>query len=149
MKSFLNIMFWSILSTIGTSSCKSKASEPSIPPIQNVWTVLEVKENNVVVYARGASNNIKPSYERFRLELRAGSVLSMTDLDRVTSTGTWAISPDQKALTLSNLNPVPTGTGGSIIFTVEELNSSMLSIHRITSSPKTGGTQNFYRLTNK
>ncbi len=135
---------------LGLFACKGGSDK--VPPvaerIQKTWAAQSVKESNGTVFTRGGANNAKPGYSSFRLELSSGNVVRFTDLDDVTVTGMWSVSADEKTLTLTGLTPQPTGTNGSISFTIGSLTNTSLTIVRTSVSLKTGNTINEYSLTN-
>nr|WP_295925678.1 hypothetical protein [uncultured Dyadobacter sp.] len=129
--------------------CK-KDPKPVSERIAKAWTVESVKHNGVVVYTRGGSNNQAAGYSGFRLTLTnaAGAkTSSLTELDGRTFAGNWDVEGDTKLL-LTALSPAPTGTGGTIGYTINLLEDSKLVITLLEGSKKTGGTINEYTLTN-
>lgn len=129
--------------------CK-KDPKPVSERIAKAWTVESVKHNGTVVYTRGGSNNQAPAYSGFRLTLTNSGgtkTSSLTDIDGTTFAGSWDVNPDTK-LTLTGLTPQPTGTGGTIGYTINTLEDSKLVITLLEGSKKTGGTINEYTLTN-
>ncbi|MBO0933818.1 hypothetical protein [Fibrella aquatilis] len=120
---------------------------PVAERIQKSWSAQSVKEGTTPVFTKGGSST-KPGYGSFRLELASGGVARFTDFDGITCIGTWAISSDEKTLTLTGLTPPPTGTNGTISFTISSLTDNSLTITRTTASLKTGGTINEYQLVN-
>lgn len=116
--------------------------------IAKIWNPSSVKEDGFAVFANGAATNTKPGYTKFKLDLSSKSSVKITEYDGNTFTGVWSISADEKTLTLSNLNPEPSGTGGTIAFDINELAASVLKITRNTLNRKTGATKTEYQLTN-
>ncbi len=89
---------------------------------------------------------MRPGYANWLLDLRTTTV-TYKEYEGSTFTGTWAIVGDSQ-LVLSGLNPVPTGSGGTITFTIANLTDTGVTLTRTTTSQKTGGTTNAYTLTN-
>ncbi len=116
--------------------------------IAKIWNPGSVKEDGFAVFANSAATNTKPGYTKFKLDLSSKSSVKITEYDGNTFTGVWSISPDEKTLTLSNLTPEPSGTGGIISFDINELTASILRITRNTLNKKTGATKTEYQLTN-
>lgn len=137
-------IFW--ISLIMCMACDSEEPKTVTELIQNRWSVSLATEDGVLVYSKGASNNIKNTYERFELVIGTGGSVSITELDGHRSTGVWEISGDEKTLTLKDLFPAPSDTGGVINYTIESVDENTLVIIRISKNPKTGGTTNVYTL---
>ena len=151
MKGYLRFCsFLALIALIG-SSCGKSNSKPVSEIIRKVWTVNTVKENNTVVYTKGGSNNIKTTYTKFRLDLSnaAQQTVRWTAIDDATFVGNWTISSDNKKLTLTNLQPQPTGSNGTVEFTINgSPTETQLNLTRTTPDPKTGNTTNEYQLVN-
>ena len=135
------------LSMLLLCSCKKETAIPLTDQLKKVWSANVVKEGSATVFTKGAGTNAKPGYSQFRLDLTTTSA-RLTEFDGNTFTGQWALSADEKTLTLSNLNPQPTGTNGTIAYTVGAITEGTLSIARTTTSLKSGGTLNDYQLVN-
>ncbi len=144
---------------VSLTGCPSPATTPSPTPtptptptlaqrIGKSWSANIVKEGTVAVYTKGGAANIKPGYLGFKLNLNSQTGVSLTEFDGNTFTGQWALSTDGKMLTLNNLNPQPTDTGGTISYTINEATDASLKLTRTTVSAKSGGTINDYQLTN-
>lgn len=116
--------------------------------IAKTWAASSIKEDGNAVFTSGGASNTKPGYTKFKLDLSSKNSVKITEYDGNTFTGVWSISADEKILTLSNLNPEPAGTGGTIAFDINELAASILKITRNTLNRKTGATKTEYQLTN-
>ncbi|MFN8353344.1 MAG: hypothetical protein U0Y10_02775 [Spirosomataceae bacterium] len=145
-----NILRWvaAVAVVAWMGSCKKDSTPPLSERIAKIWSANIVKEGSTVVYTKGATTNIKAGYVSFKLDLSSQTSAKLTEYDGNSFTGQWALSADEKTLTLSNLNPQPTGTSGTIAFTINEANDTNLKITRTTASAKTGGTINDYQLVN-
>lgn len=133
--------------TLLATGCKDKV-KPVSERIAKAWTAETVKHGSTVVYTRGGSNNQTPAYSAFRLTLTGGTkTVSFTEFDGSTFTGNWDLEGDTK-LILKDLTPQPTGSAGTIEFTISSLEDSKVVLTRLKGSPKTGGTINEYTLTN-
>ncbi|WP_439556374.1 hypothetical protein [Dyadobacter sp.] len=148
-KSYSLIWCIALIVTLINAGCKEKV-KPASERIAKAWTAESVKHGTAVAYTRGGSNNNVPGYSGFRLTLNNSSgamTASLTDWDGNTFNGTWALDGNTK-LILKDLVPQPTGTGGTIEFTINTLEDSKLVLTRLKGSSKTGGTINEYTLTN-
>ncbi len=129
---------------ISLVACQEKAV-PVSELIKKNWGANIVKEGSTTVYTKGASSNSKPGYSSFSLNLLFAPSVTLKEADGNTFTGQFELVGDTK-LVLKNLNPAPTGTGGTIEFTINSINDKELKITRTTASQKTGGTINDYSL---
>ncbi|KQS25367.1 hypothetical protein [Dyadobacter sp. Leaf189] len=148
-KSYSLIWCIALIVTLINAGCKEKV-KPASERIAKAWTAESVKHGSAVAYTRGGSNNSVPGYSAFRLTLTNSSgsmTATLTDWDGFTTNGTWALDGNTK-LILKDLVPQPTGTGGTIEFTINTLEDSKLVLTRLKGSSKTGGTINEYTLTN-
>ena len=127
--------------------CKPKVT-PMSERIVKSWTVTLAKEGNSVVFTQGATGNTRPGYTNFKLELQSGGTLVFTDFDGTRFTGQWELQGDNK-LVLKNLTPQPTGTSGTIEFTISDFTDTSMTLTRTTVNAKTGGTVNVYQLVGK
>ncbi len=135
------------LLALSVLACGGKETAvPTSDKVKKVWTAQTVKENATLVYTKGATGNIR-NYGAFRLDLSNPPTVSLTDWDGLTFTGQYELPSDTRIL-LKNLTPQPTGTNGTIEFTINSIGDNQLDLTRSTSSPKTGGSTNQYVLTN-
>ena len=141
-------LIW-IFPILALLSCKKDKVAPLSERIAKVWSAQKVTEASMVVYTKGASSNAKPGYSQFRLDLSSATSVRLTEFDGNTFVGQWGVSSDEKILTIKNLSPQPTGTGGTIIYNITEGSESSLKLTRTTASAKTGNTLNSYELTNQ
>lgn len=148
MKKTTFIAFTCLLGVlILVSGCKKTPTPPVSERIAKIWTAKTVDENQTTVYTRGGTNNVRPGYSSFKLDLSSATTATLVEYTGETFKGQWSVPTDTK-LVLSGLSPQPTGTNGTIEFTINSLADTELSITRTTSSLKTGGTINKYVLTN-
>lgn len=129
------------------SGCKKTPTPPVSERIAKIWSAKTVDENQTTVYTRGGTSNVRPGYSSFKLDLSSATAATLVEYTGETFKGQWSVPTDTK-LVLSNLNPQPTGTNGTIEFTINSLTDTELSITRTSGSSKTGGTINKYGLTN-
>lgn len=140
------LYFTLIMLVLITISCKEKV-KPVSERIAKVWTANLVREGSSVVYTKGAASNIRAGYVNFRIDLSNPTTVILREFDNQSFTGQWELQNDTK-LIFRNLSPQPTGTNGTIEYTVSTFTDGDLKISRITASLKTGGSVNTYELGN-
>jgi hypothetical protein len=113
--------------------------------IAKVWTAASVKEGSTEVYKVGATTNTKPGYASYRLDLSTPPSVTIKDVDGGNYSGKYTIIGD-KTLSITGLSPEPTGTGGTLEFTITTLDDASLILTATKSYPKTGNTLNVYTL---
>ena len=129
------------------TGCKKSPPPPVSELIAKVWTASKVEENNVTFYTRGVANPVR-DYSKFRLDLSKPPTVVYTEYDGTSVfTGQYSVPTDTR-LVLSGLNPQPSGTNGTVEFTINSLDENNLKITRTTASVKTGNSINVYTLTN-
>lgn len=116
--------------------------------IKKSWIPQTVQENGAVVYTKGAASNTRAGYTNFQLSLSGASTATLTELDSNTFTGTYEFQGDTK-LILKNLNPQPSGSGGTIEYSITKSTATNLDLNRTATSLKTGGSTNGYALVMK
>lgn len=126
-------------------SCGKDKVVPVSDKIKKNWVANTVKEGTAIVYTKGAASNSKPGYSSFQLRLLGAPSATLVEFDGNSFSGQYELTGDTK-LTLKNLSPAPTGTGGTIEFTIDSITDSQLILTRTTPSQKTGGTTNTYTL---
>lgn len=126
-------------------SCGKEKVVPVSDKIKKNWVASTVKEGGTIVYTKGAANNAKPGYSSFQLRLLAAPSATLVEFDGNTFSGQYELTGDTK-LTLKNLSPAPTGTGGTIEFSIDLISDTQLILTRTTPSQKTGNTTNTYTL---
>lgn len=142
----LHLTFAWLVATLALTSCGNETAEPASDRLKKVWTAQTVRENTTLVYTKGATGNVR-NYGPFRLDLSNPPAVSFTDWDGLTFTGQYELPSDTRLL-LKSLNPQPTGTNGTIEFTINSVSDNQLDLTRTSTSPKTGGSTNQYVLTN-
>lgn len=141
------IAFLSIATLLGTlAGCSGNKPAPVSERIAKIWTASKVDENKVTVYTRGGASNVR-DYNQFTLNLSQAPTVKYKDFDGNEFVGKYSLPTDNR-LVLTELTPVPTGTNGTIEFTINSIDDNNLSLSRTTTSLKTGGTLNDYTLTN-
>ncbi len=136
-----------IAGTVMVSGCKKKP-RPLSEIIGRVWSAQVVKEGTAVVYTKGAASSQTPGYVNFRLDLSSPTSVTYKEFDGNTFTGQWEVqeTASGNSLILKNLTPQPTGTNGTIQFTINAASDTEFVITRTSGSQKTGGTINNYTL---
>jgi hypothetical protein len=135
-----------VLGVFLISGCKPKP-KPLSEIIGRVWSAQIVKEGAATVYTKGAATNVKAGYVNYRLDLSSPASVTYKEFDGNTFTGQWELQEGTtNTLILKNLTPQPTGTSGTIQFTINSSSETELVITRTTASQKTGGTINNYTL---
>ncbi len=129
-----------------TSTPAPVVKEPTVAEkIKKSWTANQVTEAGTVVYAKTGSNNTKPAYSKFKLDLSSVSSAILTEFDGNSFTGTWEVMSD-KTLVLKGLSPLPSNSNGTIEYAISEASTTVLKLSRTTESPKTGGASVAYVL---
>jgi hypothetical protein len=108
---YLPILFAFILVVTG---CGSKTVEPTATEnLTKTWSVDIASHDGTQVYKKGGSSNTVTSYLNYRLALTAPNAVTLTtaDASNTAFTGTWALSTDNKTLTLSGLKNAGSGQG--------------------------------------
>ncbi|GAB3898291.1 hypothetical protein [Spirosoma agri] len=147
MKKTSLIAFLSATLIVGLlMGCGGDKTPPVSERIAKVWTARSVNEDSQTVYTKGGTTNSR-DYTRFQLDLSNPPTVKYTDYDNIQVTGQYSVPSDTR-LVLSNLSPAPSGTGGTIEFTINSISDSELVLTRNTPSQKTGNTTNKYTLSN-
>jgi hypothetical protein len=127
--------------------CEPQKTVPITELLGKKWKAKLVREGTQVVFSTGATNNLKPGYANFRLDLSSSTQVLFKDIDGRTLTGTWTVSTDNQRLILENLAPKPTGTIGTVEFFITETpTADLLKLERTAESRKTGNSINTYEL---
>jgi len=136
-----------VVGTVVVSSCKKKP-KPLSEIIGRVWSAQLIKHGSSVVYTKGAATNPTPGYLNFRLDLSSPTSATLKEFDGNTFTGQWEVQETTagNTLILKNLTPQPTGTNGTIQFTINSATEIEFVMTRTSGSQKTGGTINNYTL---
>lgn len=114
--------------------------------ISKTWAPQSVSENGVVVYTKGASNNIKAYYSSYKLRLQANGSVELTEVEGTKITGKWALGSSDTRLLLQELNPAPSESGGALEYSISAADDKKLTISALKINHKTGGTTNKYEL---
>jgi hypothetical protein len=148
---------------LSSAGCEKKTTPAPITPttpttpatptvterMNKTWKVTLVKEDAAVVYTKGVTTSLRMGYADFILNLSSLSASKLTAVDGNTFNGTWSISADGKTLTLLGLTPEPTGTGGTIAYSIDNLTDTVLKMTRNSVNKKTGAAKTEYEMTNQ
>ena len=134
------------------SGCKTAAVEPSIEEkLTKVWTAKIVTEGSTVVYDKTKTPVITSGYSGYKLDLSSKTAAKLTEKDGNTFNASWALSADNKTITLT-FTPAgsgPTGSTNTKSYTiVSDVTTSAVTLQANEVSLKTGGTTNKYELVN-
>ncbi len=142
---YLPILFAFMLVVI---SCGKKAT-PEPTATENMtknWSVSVAKEGGTQVFQKGGASNSAPGYSGYRLGLAAAGAATLTAVDGTTFTGNWALSSDNKILTLTNLKNgsgiTPTGSNpaGTIIYNIlTPITATTVTLETASTDSKAGG----------
>jgi hypothetical protein len=138
----------SILAIAGMlMGCPTSKTPPLSERIAKAWTARVVTENSSTVYTRGGTSNIS-AYNNFKLDLSSAPTVRLTEFDGNTFVGTYSVQDNPQQLTLTALQPQPTGTNGTISYTINSISDTELVLTRTTASQKIGGRTAVYTLSN-
>ena len=139
-----------LLGMIGIA-CKKSSTTPAVKEltvsekIKKAWIANQVSEAGSVVYTKTGTNNTKPAYSKFKLDLSNATLATLTEFDGNSFTGTWEVS-GTSTLILKGLNPQPSATNGTVEFSISEASATVLKLSRTTASAKTGNNAVAYIL---
>ncbi|GAB3027401.1 hypothetical protein [Spirosoma pulveris] len=140
------------ITLIIVSGCSTTPQPPNSDRLKRSYTLVSVIENGTVVYQEGAASNIKPGYGQFSLDLSVPPTVryrisdGTSGADLTTFVGSYRLQ-NENTLILEGLNSQPTGTNGTITFTISDLiDGTSVTLTRTTSDPKAGNSMNVYRL---
>jgi len=140
---YLPISFAFMLTVI---SCGKTVVEPTATEnLTKNWYVSIAKEGAVQVYQKNGSTNTVPGYGGYRLVLAASSLSTLTAVDVNSFTGIWALSTDNKTLTLTNLKnsagQTPTGSNpvGTIVYNITSvITATTVTLETVSPDLKAG-----------
>ncbi len=150
IRSTLNIFGLLLLLGFIAMGCK-KDPPPLSERIAKNWSASTVKHGNTVVYEKTGTGNTA-DYSGFRISLAAGFTVTFVEVNGDTFNGQWELIGNN-TLRLKNLSSTsdqkpPTGSNGTIDFTINQITDTTLDLTRVTDNPKTGNTRNQYVLSN-
>ncbi|RYF72641.1 MAG: hypothetical protein EOO39_11800 [Cytophagaceae bacterium] len=111
------------------------------------WKTLRVQEGSVTVYQDGRSDNIYPGYRNYQLVF-TGQKVKFTEYTGEVFNGDWTVldNSSRTYLSLRNLTPPPSNSGGTVEFEVNSFSDTQLVITATKPNLKTGNTINVYTL---
>lgn len=120
-------IFFAIVTIL--SSCGS-AAEPSVKDkLSRVWTASMVTWGSTSVYSSTSTSSTQPGYKSFSLTLTSTGAATLTEFDGNSFSGTWALSADDKTLTISFTGSVPTGlTNNQLSYEVSNSTTSSVTL---------------------
>ncbi len=134
------------------SGCGKTAPEPSIEEkLSKVWTAKVVTEGSAVVYDKSKTTQIALGYSSYKLDLSSKTAAKLTEKDGNSFNASWALSSDNKIITLTFIpaGSGPTGSVNTKSYTiVGDVTTATVSLQANEVSLKTGGTINKYDLVN-
>jgi hypothetical protein len=142
-------LLWSMMLalTLITAGCKKTKTQSVSERIAKTWAAETVKHGTAVVFTKGGASNVEARYSNFKLALSSDGSVTYTEFDKNTFVGKWALE-GESTLVLSGLAPAPSGTNGTIKFTITSLEDNKVVLTRIDPSAKTGNSINQYTLSN-
>ena len=127
MKLFL-LLLWPI-SVLACGGGGDPAPTPTPPTptvsvatlVKKVWSVNTAQWDGVTKYDKAGTANVVQGYSQYKLDLSTAGSVTLTEFDGKIFTGTYTVATDGLSLTLNGLTSAegaPTGTGGTIIYTI-------------------------------
>lgn len=126
MKQILLVLF-----TITMLACGGGDPAPAPTPptptvsvatlVKKVWTASSAQWDGVTKYEKASTTNVVQGYSQYKLDLTTSGSVTLTEFDGKIFTGTYTVATDEKSLTLNGLTSAegaPTGTGGTIVYTI-------------------------------
>jgi hypothetical protein len=128
MKQFIVFLF--AISVMACSGGGDPAPTPTPPPpptvnvatlVKKAWTVNSAQWDGVTKYDKTSTSNVVQGYSQYKLDLSTAGSVTLTEFDGKIFTGSYTVATDGLSLTLNGLTSAdgaPTGTGGTIIYTI-------------------------------
>ena len=150
-----------LLLSLSLLACKVNNADPTPATVSETkritdgltgksWKAQKVQEGTQTVYQAGQAGNIYPGYQNYQLAF-TGSKAKLTEYTNEAFDGNWAISQtgSRTYLTLRNLTPPPTNSGGTLEFEITTFTDAQLQLTATKANLKTGNTLNTYTLVPK
>ena len=124
------IVFLFAISMMACSGGGDPAPTPTPPPtptvsvatlVKKAWTASSAQWDGVVKYDKTSTSNVVQGYSQYKLDLSTAGSVTLTEFDGKIFTGSYTVATDGLSLTLNGLTSAdgaPTGTGGTIIYTI-------------------------------
>ena len=127
MKQFLLLLLTISVLACGGGGDPAPTPTPPTPTVsvatlvKKVWTVSSAQWDGVTKYDKSSTSNVVQGYSQYKLDLSTAGSVTLTEFDGKIFTGTYTVATDGLSLTLNGLTSAegaPTGTGGTIIYTI-------------------------------
>ena len=127
MKQFLLLLLTISVLACGGGGDPAPTPTPPTPTVsvatlvKKVWTVSTAQWDGVTKYDKAGTANVVQGYSQYKLDLSTAGSVTLTEFDGKIFTGTYTVETDGLSLTLNGLTSAegaPTGTGGTIIYTI-------------------------------
>ena len=127
MKKFLLLLLTISVLACGGGGDPAPTPTPPTPTVsvatlvKKVWTVSTAQWDGVTKYDKAGTANVVQGYSQYKLDLSTAGSVTLTEFDGKIFTGTYTVATDGLSLTLNGLTSAegaPTGTGGTIIYTI-------------------------------
>jgi len=140
-------LFITACAPVNDPSTVGKAKSVSDIITNKSWKTLRVQEGSVTVYQDGRSDNIYPGYRNCQLAF-TGQKVKFTEYTGEVFDGDWTVldNSSRTYLSLLNLTPPPTNSGGTVEFEVNSFSDTQLVITATKPNLKTGNSINVYTL---
>lgn len=120
-------IFFAILTIL--SSCGSAAEPSAKDKLSRVWTASMVTWGSTSVYSSASTSSTQPGYKSFSLTLTSTGAATLTEFDGNSFSGTWALSTDEKTLTITFSGNAPTGlTNNQLSYSIANLTTSSVML---------------------
>jgi hypothetical protein len=146
MKQFIALLFAISVMACGGGGDPAPAPTPPTPTVtvatlvKKVWTASSVQWDGVTKFEKAGTANVVQGYSQYKLDLSTTGSVTLTEFDGKIFTGTYTVAADGLSLTLSGLTSAegaPTGTGGSITYTILSTpTATTLSLQQTTAYVK-------------
>ncbi len=122
--------FLPILIALVTILASCGSADPSVKDkLTRVWTANMVTWGSTSVYSSTSTSNTQAGYKNFSLTLTSTGSASLTEFDGNTFAGTWALSTDEKTLTITFTGNAPTGlTNNQLSYSIANPTTSSVTL---------------------
>jgi hypothetical protein len=160
MKRSIKPLLLPLLAGALLAGCKATSADPTPTPAPvsetkritdgltgKTWKAQKVQEGIQTVFLAGQPSNLVPGYQNYQLAF-TGSKAKLTEYTLEAFEGDWAVAETggRTYLTLRNLAPAPTNTGGTLEFEVSGFSETGLTLTATKANLKTGNSLNTYAL---
>lgn len=140
------LVLFCLVALFSITSCEGDNIPSVSERIKKAYKAQSVTHDGAVVFTSGGSSNIVAEYSTFKLDLSAGGTVTFKDITPQSFSGTYTATDN--TLTLTGLTPQPTGSGGTLTYTISSISEDgkNLVLTNTKANPKTGNTINVYTL---